>query len=62
MRASALVFVAAAATILAALAFEHLGGYAPCPLCLQERYADYFAVPVCAAALIAARCVAILVA
>ena len=45
MSASALVLVGAAATILAALAFEHLGGYAPCPLCLEERYAYYFAVP-----------------
>jgi disulfide bond formation protein DsbB len=43
--ASAVVFVVALATILAALAFEHLGGYAPCPLCLQQRYAYYFAVP-----------------
>lgn len=48
--ASAVVFVVAAATILAALAFEHLGGYAPCPLCLQQRYAYYFAVPASAAA------------
>ncbi|ODA66099.1 disulfide bond formation protein B [Methyloligella halotolerans] len=31
--------------IVAALAFEHIGGYAPCHLCLQERYAYYFAVP-----------------
>ncbi len=45
MAASAVVLVVAAATILAALAFEHLGGYAPCPLCLEERYAYYFAVP-----------------
>lgn len=37
-------------TILAALAFEHLGGYAPCHLCLQERYAYYFAVPAAAIA------------
>src|SRR3546814_11058770 len=43
--ASAIVFAGALATILAALAFEHLGGYAPCPLCLQQRYAYYFAVP-----------------
>ena len=35
----------AAAVILAALAFEHLGGYAPCPLCLQQRYAYYAGVP-----------------
>jgi disulfide bond formation protein DsbB len=48
--ASAIVFAVALATILAALAFEHLGGYAPCPLCLQQRYAYYFAVPASAVA------------
>jgi disulfide bond formation protein DsbB len=52
---SALVFVIAGATILAALAFEHLGGYAPCPLCLEERYAYYFAVPASALAVLFAR-------
>lgn len=31
--------------IIAALAFEHLGGYAPCPLCLMQRYAYYAAIP-----------------
>ena len=45
MTASGVVFLVAAATIVAALAFEHLGGYAPCPLCLEQRYAYYFAVP-----------------
>jgi disulfide bond formation protein DsbB len=55
MRASALVLIVATATILAALAFEHLGGYAPCPLCLEERYAYYFAVPASALALLLAR-------
>ena len=52
LRASAVVLVIATATILTALAFEHLGGYAPCPLCLEERYAYYFAVPVSAAAIL----------
>ncbi|HMK41615.1 MAG TPA: disulfide bond formation protein B, partial [Methyloceanibacter sp.] len=52
---SAVVFVVATATILAALGFEHLGGYAPCPLCLEERYAYYFAVPVAAFAVLLAR-------
>jgi len=54
-RAAAIVLVVAAATILTALAFEHLGGYAPCPLCLEERYAYYFAVPASAIALFLAR-------
>jgi disulfide bond formation protein DsbB len=55
MAASAIVFVIAAATILGALAFEHLGGYAPCPLCLEERYAYYFGVPASALAFVLAR-------
>ena len=42
---AALVLFAAAAVILAALAFEHFGGYVPCPLCLQQRYAYYAGVP-----------------
>jgi disulfide bond formation protein DsbB len=55
MVVSAIVLVIAGATILAALAFEHLGGYAPCPLCLEERYAYYFAVPASALAVLLAR-------
>src|ERR1700682_2691287 len=35
----------AVAVILTALAFEHVGGYAPCPLCLQQRYAYYVGIP-----------------
>lgn len=31
--------------ILAALAFEHFGGYRPCPLCMMQRYAYYAAIP-----------------
>jgi disulfide bond formation protein DsbB len=40
-----LVLLTATAVILAALGFEHVGGYVPCPLCLQQRYAYYGAVP-----------------
>ncbi len=43
-RAAGVVFVLSLATLLAALGFEHLGGYAPCPLCLQQRYAYYAAL------------------
>jgi disulfide bond formation protein DsbB len=50
LAASVAVLVIAAATILAVLAFEHLGGYAACPLCLEERYAYYLALPAAAAA------------
>ncbi len=39
------VLLAAAGALLAALGFEHLGGYVPCPLCSQQRYAYYFAIP-----------------
>ena len=53
--ASAVVFLIATATILAALAFEQFGGYAPCPLCLQQRYAYYFAVPASALAFVLAQ-------
>lgn len=41
----ALAFLIALAAILGALAFEHIGGYAPCPLCLEQRYAYYVGVP-----------------
>jgi disulfide bond formation protein DsbB len=45
------VLAGATAVILAALAFEYIGGYAPCPLCLQQRYAYYAGIPVLLAAL-----------
>ena len=35
----------ASGAILTALAFEHIGGYLPCPLCLQQRWAYYAGVP-----------------
>lgn len=46
-----IVLLAAAAVILAALGFEYIGGYTPCPLCLQQRYAYYVGIPALAAAL-----------
>lgn len=49
----AFALLVATATILAALAFEHLGGYAPCPLCLQQRWAYYFALPALFAGMVA---------
>lgn len=48
----ALLMVGAATTVGVALGFEYIGGYSPCPLCLQERYAYYAAVPLCFTALI----------
>src|SRR5215510_16355241 len=51
-RVATLVLIGAAAVILTALAFEHLGGYRPCPLCLEERYGYYAAIPALAVALL----------
>lgn len=42
----------AAAVILAALAFQFIGGYQPCPLCYQQRYAYYAGIPLLFAALV----------
>ncbi|MCT8268083.1 disulfide bond formation protein B [Afifella sp. JA880] len=41
-----LLFLAAGATILTALGFEHIGGYQPCALCLRERLPYYIALPI----------------
>ena len=38
--------------ILSALAFEHIGGYQPCKLCLQQREPWYLGIPVMAIACI----------
>jgi disulfide bond formation protein DsbB len=55
MQAAACVLALAAATIVVALGFQYIGGYAPCPLCLEERYAYYFAIPVASLAALLAR-------
>lgn len=39
------VALAALAIIATAWAYEIWGGLKPCPLCLQQRYAYYFAIP-----------------
>lgn len=41
------------AVILSALAFEHIGGYQPCKLCLQQREPWYLGIPVAALAVLA---------
>ncbi len=48
-----LVLVGMCAVILSALAFEHIGGYIPCKLCLQQREPWYAGIPVMAIALLA---------
>ena len=53
--ASALVFAGALAAITAALGFEHLGGYAPCPLCMQQRLAYHLGIPVALLAFLLSR-------
>lgn len=53
--ASLLVFAGAALSIATALAFEHLGGYEPCPLCMQQRLAYHLAIPIALLAFLLAR-------
>lgn len=53
--AAGLVGLAALGSVGTALGFEHIGGYAPCPLCLTQRLPYYFAVPACLLAFLLAR-------
>lgn len=46
-----LALALAFAGIVSALAFQHIGGYAPCALCLQQRYAYYAGIPLAVAGL-----------
>jgi len=46
--------IAMAAVVGAALGFEHIGGYIPCALCLEQRPPYYIGVPVMFAAAAAA--------
>ena len=57
-RVGGAVLVASIVVIGLAFAFEYLGGYDPCPLCLQQRYAYYFAMPALflALVLVSAQC------
>jgi disulfide bond formation protein DsbB len=46
LAAAALVIaIIGGAAILGAWFFQHVLGLAPCPLCLEQRYAYYFAIP-----------------
>lgn len=51
-QAGSLALFLALAVILAALGFEHIGGYIPCPLCLQQRWAYYIGIPAVFVALV----------
>ncbi len=39
------VFALSAATIIGAWAFQLIGGFSPCPLCLMQRWAYYVVLP-----------------
>lgn len=49
--AAALILVAAVATVGTALVFEHVWGYLPCALCLQQRWPYYVGAPLALATL-----------
>jgi disulfide bond formation protein DsbB len=49
-RAALFLLVAMAAVVGGALAFQYVGGYIPCKLCLKERIPYYVSVPVMALA------------
>jgi disulfide bond formation protein DsbB len=51
--AAILLLVGMAGTVGIALGFEHIGGYIPCMLCLQQRIPYYVGMPVVALALAA---------
>lgn len=49
-----LLALAMAVVVGAALAFEHIGGYIPCALCLEQRTPYYLGVPLMIAAAVSA--------
>lgn len=54
-RAALFLMLAMAGTVGAALAFEHLGGFIPCKLCLEERIPYYAGVPLMLLATLSSR-------
>ena len=55
IRALQAMLLASLAIIAVALGFEYIGKYRPCPLCLMQRYAYYFAITAAALGLAGAR-------
>jgi disulfide bond formation protein DsbB len=51
-KAAVLAFVLGLAAILAALGSQYIGGLQPCELCLEQRLAYYFGLPVLAAVIL----------
>jgi disulfide bond formation protein DsbB len=54
MRQALLLAIAMAVVVGTALGFEHIGGYIPCALCLEQRIPYYLGVPLMIVAAIAA--------
>ena len=52
---AALVGLGMAATVGGALLFQHVGGYMPCALCLEQRTPHYIGIPLAILAFAAAR-------
>ena len=52
--AAVAIAVIGLATILGAYYFQYVLGYRPCPLCLEQRYAYYAAIPLAALVLLGA--------
>ncbi len=52
---AALLALGMAATVGTALGFQHLGGYIPCKLCLEQRTPYYVGIPLMALGFLAAR-------
>ena len=53
---AAAVTLGMTATVGGALAFQYIGGYIPCALCLLQRDPYYYGIPVGVAATLAAMC------
>lgn len=51
-KAGAAALMLAIAALAAAYAFQYVGGYQPCPLCLMQRYAYYAGIPLLFLALV----------
>ena len=48
-KAALIVLAGSIALLAGAWAFQLIGGLAPCPMCLEQRWAYYTAIPVCLA-------------
>ncbi|NKB53910.1 MAG: disulfide bond formation protein B [Rhizobiaceae bacterium] len=48
VRSAAFVLIGMIVVVGSALGFEHLGGYVPCALCLEQRVPYYWAIPLLA--------------